>query len=67
LNRWFGGDHRHAHQIGRVSGANDCANGGFYYDNPTNPTQIILCPSTCTAVKGMTNPKIDVLLGCLGS
>jgi len=53
--------------IGRVSGANDCANGGFYYDNPTNPTQIILCPSTCTAVKGMTNPKIDVLLGCLGS
>jgi hypothetical protein len=52
------------------AGAQVCgAAGGWYYDqDPTNggtPKKIILCPSSCDAVKtGGPNAKIDVLLGC---
>lgn len=42
--------------------------GGWYYDtDPATaaPKKIILCPSSCTAVKsGGSDAKIDVLLGC---
>ncbi len=38
--------------------------GGFYYDDPNNPTKILLCPATCTAVQSDTGGKIDVLFGC---
>ncbi len=53
--------------IGYVpGGAADCGaqNGGWYYDDPQSPTQIILCPSTCTAVQGDPGGKLDVVFGC---
>ncbi len=37
---------------------------GWYYNDAANPTQIILCPSTCTAVEGDTMGEVDVTLGC---
>lgn len=37
---------------------------GWFYDNAAAPTQIILCPSTCTKVSADTAGKIDILLGC---
>jgi hypothetical protein len=37
---------------------------GWYYNNPAAPTQIILCPSTCTAVEGDMTGEVDVTLGC---
>ncbi|HEY6039860.1 MAG TPA: hypothetical protein VIV58_36515 [Kofleriaceae bacterium] len=41
------------------------ANGnGWYYDNPANPMQIVLCPSSCTLVEGDTTGEVDVTLGC---
>lgn len=41
------------------------ANGnGWYYDNPTTPTQIILCPASCTLVEGDMTGEVDVTLGC---
>ena len=36
----------------------------WYYNDPANPTQIILCPSTCTAVEGDATGEVDVTLGC---
>lgn len=40
--------------------------GGFYYDNPTEPTQITLCPASCDAVNaGASSAKVDVFLGCI--
>ncbi|EYF01108.1 VWA domain-containing protein [Chondromyces apiculatus] len=52
--------------IGNVSGASTCTSqvGGWYYDDPQNPTKINLCPGTCTAVQGDTNGRVDVLFGC---
>ncbi len=54
----------------RVSDQSQCgsaAGQGWYYDDNVNPTQIILCPDTCTTVSGDNGAKIDVELGCLGS
>ena len=36
----------------------------WYYDDPGNPTQIVLCPDTCTRVEADSGGQIDVLLGC---
>lgn len=46
-------------------GAADCGpNGGWYYDDPQNPSQIVLCPATCTVVQADTQAKVEVLFGC---
>jgi hypothetical protein len=52
--------------IGHVEDAADCANfnEGWYYDDNTNPTQIILCPQTCDTVQGFTMASIEILFGC---
>lgn len=36
----------------------------WYYDSETLPTKVLLCPDTCTAVKAMTTPTIEVAFGC---
>jgi hypothetical protein len=38
--------------------------GGWYYDNPTTPSQIILCPSTCTMFQSDPGGRVDVAFGC---
>jgi hypothetical protein len=55
-----------AQPVGYVpGGAAACGpSGGWYYDSVAAPTQILLCPSTCTAVQGDPNGKIEVLFGC---
>jgi hypothetical protein len=37
--------------------------GGWYYDNPTSPTEIVLCPKSCEAIGG-SKGKIRIELGC---
>ncbi len=50
----------------QVSGALACnAAGGFYYDNPSKPTTINLCPSSCAKVQTDSGAKIDIFLGCI--
>ena len=41
------------------------AAGGFYYDNPTKPTTINLCPASCTKVQTDSGAKVDIFLGCI--
>ena len=51
--------------VGGVNSAADCGSaGGWYYDNPSTPTQIILCPATCSTVQADPSPQIQVVLGC---
>ena len=46
-------------------GAADCdASGGWYYDNPANPTQILLCDATCNVVQASSTGKVTVKFGC---
>ncbi|MBW2455471.1 MAG: VWA domain-containing protein, partial [Deltaproteobacteria bacterium] len=47
------------------SGASGCGtDGGWYYDDPNTPTQIILCQSTCDYVQGSPEGIVSVVFGC---
>ena len=51
--------------IPQVSSAGECsAAGGWYYDDPVNPSRIILCPQTCEEVKALSMATINIVLGC---
>ena len=39
----------------------DSAHGGWYYDDPTNPSKITVCPCTCARFQA---GHVDVRLGC---
>jgi len=48
----------------QVGSAADCVGTkAWYYDDPNNPTQIVLCPAACDLVTN-SKGKVDVLLGC---
>jgi hypothetical protein len=38
--------------------------GGWYYDDPEQPTEVRACPSTCDHIKLDSRGRIDVLFGC---
>jgi len=42
----------------------DPQKGGWHYDDAGAPTQIVLCPQSCGAVKGDGLAQVDVMLGC---
>ncbi len=49
--------------IPRVGSATACGTGqGWYYDDPAAPTQIKVCPSTCTDFEVTGN--VDIQFGC---
>lgn len=48
----------------RVDSEADCGNDkGWYYDDPADPNQIILCSASCDEVQHV-NGVVDVVLGC---
>jgi hypothetical protein len=52
-------------RIYKVVDATACgAGGGWYYDRPTAPTRIILCPASCTNAQAAMNASVEVQLGC---
>lgn len=38
--------------------------GGWYYDDPNNPTKIVVCDVNCAQFKNDTSGEVDILLGC---
>ncbi len=47
-----------------VGSSSGCQGGdGWYYDNPTNPSRILLCPASCDLVEN-TKGVVEVVLGC---
>ncbi len=45
--------------------SDDCGDGGSWrYDDPSAPTQILLCPAACERVKESYEAQLDILLGC---
>ena len=42
----------------------DPVKGGWHYDNPTTPTKILLCKTSCDALSKDDTAKVDILLGC---
>ncbi len=49
-----------------VMSAAQCPASGnaWYYDNPTAPTEIILCSSTCGTIEADTTGSVGITLGC---
>lgn len=47
-----------------VDGVRGCdpASGGWYYDDPESPTQIVSCQATCEALAGVE--EVHVIVGC---
>lgn len=41
-----------------------CDGPGWTYDDPIEPSLIVLCPATCADIKADLTAKIDILLGC---
>jgi hypothetical protein len=37
---------------------------GWYYDDPNNPTAILLCATTCGTVQADASGTVDITLGC---
>lgn len=46
--------------------ASECAANpaGWYYDNPSAPTRLVLCTQTCSLFKQSPAANVNVLLGC---
>jgi hypothetical protein len=42
----------------------DASSGGWYFDDATNPTQVILCDATCSKVASASKASIDIVYGC---
>jgi hypothetical protein len=38
---------------------------GWYYDSPTMPTRIHLCPASCTTVSADPGAALDIQIGCV--
>ena len=54
--------------VGNVSGCAMSAMNpqgiGWYYDNPSSPTKITLCPNSCGPLQVADGSQVNVLLGC---
>jgi hypothetical protein len=53
-----------AEEIPHVAGLNQCGGRGWYYDNNTKPTKIILCPNTCNWLQTFTDAQLSIDTGC---
>lgn len=63
------GDSQNPTYVPGVADAAACAGGdGWYYDNPQQPTKVILCPASCDEAQMAVGPgkpgHVDVLFGC---
>ncbi len=52
--------------IGRVMSLADCSTvaQGWYYDDNTTPTQVLVCPQTCEWIQGEEGSQLTIHFGC---
>lgn len=51
--------------LSSVARAQDCGSaGGWYYDDPAQPSSIHACPSSCEFLEAQTDARVDLLFGC---
>ena len=55
-----------SHIVGRVNSADDCddVSHGWYYDDPSNPTMIYVCPQTCDWFQSEEGAGLIIQFGC---
>lgn len=63
--RYTPGDGSAKKQLKRVLTKAECGSElGWYYDDNTNPTKILLCPGACGVVQPDTKGKVEVIVMC---
>jgi hypothetical protein len=52
--------------FGYVASPNDCStlDNAWYYDNPTAPSRVLVCPNTCNRIRSAPAPSVAVSFGC---
>jgi hypothetical protein len=52
--------------IGQIDSAAECSGvtNGWYYDDPSAPSSLVLCPDTCALVQADPAGVIDIVIGC---
>lgn len=51
--------------LGQVRDLGACgASGGWYYDNPSMPGKISLCPASCQPLLDTMGSRLQILIGC---
>jgi len=54
-----------AETIPQASQTEGCDSGqGWHYDDPSDPSEIILCPDSCAKAQSHDEGRIDVVFGC---
>lgn len=38
--------------------------GGWYYDEPANPSRVVLCPATCDVIETQKEAELNIGIGC---
>lgn len=51
-------------QLPRVADASACSPGGWYLDNPSTPTHILICPASCDQLRSSGDGWLEVVVGC---
>jgi hypothetical protein len=52
--------------FGKVPSAADCMDlNGWYYDDPSAPTRIVLCDAACQSVNADSGAELSIVLGCM--
>ncbi len=47
-----------------VGSRDRCTGEGWYYDDPTNPGKVLLCPNSCLRIEGDAAGAVNVAFGC---
>ena len=50
--------------VDRLGKSANCAAPGWYFDNESNPSKIMLCPATCSSIQSDLTGRLQVVLGC---
>ncbi len=52
--------------FGYVASPDECGDleNAWYYDNPSNPQQVLVCPNTCEYIRAAPVPSLSVTFGC---
>jgi len=54
------------HLLYGLDDASQCqpGTGGWYYNDPANPSRVVACESSCQAMQSDPNARVEVLFGC---
>ncbi len=52
--------------IGYVGAASECTGvgNGWYYDDPVDPDEILMCPQTCARFDTLQEARVEIRFGC---